>query len=802
VRKYFWLAFSFVICLGIEQPAQAAVTYVDAIGGFGGNTVRASNGSPDDFFATNSTSATDGRWNFRDAQGHLGIFESPNTGTGTVEEDAPELKTTATGLANGTYDVFVFFRSENDGTPADDWRVRAGFTSNPGANPLYGRTTAGGATAGSLALPPAITALEFTPGTQPNEDSPQLLFYANIGQFTVTDGTLSVFIDDLPSVNPNRLALRTWYEGIGYGVEAPVLEINSVTSGLASTAATWSNNQPPSAANNYNVLATHTVTVAEAFPGKKLAAKSGGTVNISATNVDFKRLTIEAGGALTESVVGDFILGAPTDPSVALGVLELQGDVALNVGAGETMVIGLAVHGTGNMDLNTGAGSIVRLADSELHEGVIRFNGTGSEFTLEWNRDFHHVEMNSTGANKFSFLQQGQVDNGIIVFNQPGTLAHATPVTSPLSRLIAFDELEVNAPITVEVSADYTAGANSERRLQVSQELRGAANITVVGSGTDPSSLAAGVGLHEFELGGSGEPAAGVDADPYSGQITAGGFVNMELRHSLPAARIVVNQNARFEMGHDELSTTNFTEFGEVQVNSGGTLEIGHEDNISAATGHAIGHLRLVNTDGRSGNLSLAAGSKTTVQVNGLGANQFDTVEAQGSITLGGLLEVWVNPANTTDNVITTYVPAVNDEFVIMSIVGSPVPTDFNDSGTVDSGDLTVWKESFNVDADGDADGDGDSDGADFLSWQQTVGATSGGGGTITGNFADVVAPAELAWPAGLDFTTVVVGNQVILRVTSAATAAAAAVPEPSAVLLAAAGGLGLVAVRRRRGAR
>jgi hypothetical protein len=50
---------------------------------------------------------------------------------------------------------------------------------------------------------------------------------------------------------------------------------------------------------------------------------------------------------------------------------------------------------------------------------------------------------------------------------------------------------------------------------------------------------------------------------------------------------------------------------------------------------------------------------------------------------------------------------------------------DFNQSGTVDGDDLTIWKTSFGPAADADADSDGDSEGSDFLVWQRQVGAVS-----------------------------------------------------------------------------
>jgi hypothetical protein len=88
--------------------------------------------------------------------------------------------------------------------------------------------------------------------------------------------------------------------------------------------------------------------------------------------------------------------------------------------------------------------------------------------------------------------------------------------------------------------------------------------------------------------------------------------------------------------------------------------------------------------------------------------------------------------------------------------VASGLPGDFDGNSVVNSADLEQWKGDFAANADSDADGDGDSDGADFLIWQQNVGAPGAG-------------------------------------------AAASAVPEPATIGLASVLGALLLARRRRR---
>lgn len=762
------------------------VTYVDAAGGAGGNTVRAANGSVDDWSHTGA--ANDNKWYFRSDQGSAGVYQSSDSNSYT--EDAPELLTTATGLANALYDVYVFFRSE---AGANDWKIRAGFTSNPGANPVYARTSAGGATAGSRALT-GVNALTWN-GSAPAEDDQQPLYYALIGQYNVTSSTLSVYIDDLPVTGATPLNTRTWYDGIGYALPTTTPEINSAMTGNAQTPATWNNNQSPVAGSNYNVLASHIVTVDSAFPGNRLVAKVGGTVNIAAP-VDVRYLKVETGGNVTVAGSGDLKIG-DENAAVTLGFFETDQDLTFNMNPGADFIMAMSLRGAGNITYNSnGAGSELILPDAQAFGGVTKFEGTGDGVRLVSNRGGGRIEMNSTGANALTYDTVGQISGGINIFNQPGTVAHAT--NNPGSRLINPSVLEANAAVTVDLSAPY---ATDERRLLFGDAIRGAGDITVNGTVSDPSNPnggSNGTTRNEFELGTTGEPT-NVAANTYSGTLTANNYVNVELRHSLPAAKIVVNNNALFDMGHQAVATTKTMQFGEVVVNSGGILEVGYEQSIAgSATGRQVGNLQLVKTDGRSGSLTLNAGASTVMQVNGKDAGQFDTIAAQGAITLGGTLEVVVNPLTSTstgDNPV--YAPTPGDVITLITAGGGggSLATDFNDNGTVDAADLATWKTAYGSTNLGDANNDGVTDGADFLAWQRDLGQSSGGG--LTGTFSSLVVtdPGNVMSGAGLAFQLNVTSSEVQLVVVAAS--AVAAVPEPAGLSLLAMGA-GLF-VRRRQ---
>jgi hypothetical protein len=78
------------------------------------------------------------------------------------------------------------------------------------------------------------------------------------------------------------------------------------------------------------------------------------------------------------------------------------------------------------------------------------------------------------------------------------------------------------------------------------------------------------------------------------------------------------------------------------------------------------------------------------------------------------LMEVFANAGAVTPNANPN--PTLSE--------GGPA-ADYDDDGDVDARDLAEWRRSFSIpDADASADADTDSDGADFLTWQRTLGGT------------------------------------------------------------------------------
>lgn len=177
----------------------------------------------------NASNPANGIWNYRDEGA------SPDSTFATIyeaaQEDAPELMVKInSGLTAGTmYDVYVVYWSD-----AGDWTIRAGFASNPGANPVFNRQGGDVGTAGTFAgnaiwaSPPVDNPNETVDDPSPfinltdlddpnNDPTRQDMFLGLVGTTTATaGGVIDVFVDDLGTDGAADSNQRTWLDGLAF----------------------------------------------------------------------------------------------------------------------------------------------------------------------------------------------------------------------------------------------------------------------------------------------------------------------------------------------------------------------------------------------------------------------------------------------------------------------------------------------------------------------------------------------------------------------------------------------------------
>lgn len=204
------LAISSAFLAFLGTSAHAAITYVDATDGTGGNT-RATGElqSNTTWVGPNAASGNETQWNKRlfgngvtTYQGWHAVTPSdPSTDT------LPELTTRITGLASNTYDIWVFFW---DSTGGNTWNISAGLAS--GALTTYSFDGQGNTTA-----PVDAETLSFTAPTILTRDGngARTLYGVKLGQATVSGGSdVEVFVGNTGGGSGNR----TWYDGVGFEV--------------------------------------------------------------------------------------------------------------------------------------------------------------------------------------------------------------------------------------------------------------------------------------------------------------------------------------------------------------------------------------------------------------------------------------------------------------------------------------------------------------------------------------------------------------------------------------------------------
>ena len=568
------------------------------------------------------------------------------------------------------------------------------------------------------------------------------------------------------------------------GTSTPTF-ISSVTSGLATAASTWSNNQPPAAGNDYHVLNGHNVMVSTPFPGDELRVTSGGIVQFGETAVHVPVLVVDAGGDVTETVSGDFALGDIM--ATTLGIMQVNQNLNFSMDTGADFFLDVRLLGTGDLNFNSnGAGSELYLSAAQQHEGTIRFNGTGDNVYIVENESFNVLEMNSTGANTIVYNPRAEIGGGTLIFNVPGKIDHAATSTSPQRRLHGTNVLVANAAVTVDLTKgfpDDSSQAEERRFLVGNGGIQGSADITVNGTAVDYSNGLA-ITHNEFEVGSTGDPAT-MSVSAYSGTISTNNFIDFEIRRHFPNARFVINNRGRLEMGNQAIVSNHSVQMGEVVVNNGGTLEIGFEQQLpDGGEGHHAYKLTLTSKGTRDGNLTLADGSMLRMQINGTATTDFDQIAAEGIVQLNGTLNVLVNPSASTGTN-PTWSPSIGQTFDIINIAAVTPNGDYDGNGMVGNEDYSLWRANFGTASTvADGNGNGAVDAADYVLWRDNVGSTGGTVGMITGTFDNVTVTDFDLVMGGMKFQVNYSPTRVQLQVVAAGAGAGSNVPEPSTVAL------------------
>ncbi len=191
--------YDFVVVGIIEEENETLglVTYIDA------DEINTKESDDSPFTPTGpdgNPGAADNQWHEYTGYGNAGsTYTAGDSGT----EDAPAIKTTISGLADGTYDVFAYFWCD----PDLDWGVRGGLTSSDLL--CFSKQSSQHAEASQFF------------GSVNVFDTDVQLYRVYIGRNQVSGGTsIDVYIDNYDSSFSGNVPTRTTYDGVGV---APVI---------------------------------------------------------------------------------------------------------------------------------------------------------------------------------------------------------------------------------------------------------------------------------------------------------------------------------------------------------------------------------------------------------------------------------------------------------------------------------------------------------------------------------------------------------------------------------------------------
>jgi hypothetical protein len=202
----------------LALPAHAAITYVDAQEGTGGNTYASDGGSLADTSwidsTSNSSDINNNDWMKRFG-GSPGWSEHNGgdaiQGLVSTTGGLGEITTEVGGLADGTYEVWVFFWNQVTSN-TQDWVIDAGLSS--GSTAAY--SDPGDPVAGTNStLPVNAATLDFSGSVSVvAAGGNQEMIGVNLGQVAVSGGSsLNVYVDKLTGTGSTT---RTIYDGVGY----------------------------------------------------------------------------------------------------------------------------------------------------------------------------------------------------------------------------------------------------------------------------------------------------------------------------------------------------------------------------------------------------------------------------------------------------------------------------------------------------------------------------------------------------------------------------------------------------------
>lgn len=165
--------------------------------------------------------ASDDLWDLRGFGNGVTVFSSNNSGGGE-SEDAPELRTTISGLTAGeSYDVFSYFWGVDGGL----WRGRTDLVAGNGSAPGYNTSHFNG----SSFSPMSWITNNVSGGDNPQtvftydaslltEEGNRALYEVSLGVAVAdSNGEIQIFVDDLANTSSGN---RTWYDGVGFQLNA------------------------------------------------------------------------------------------------------------------------------------------------------------------------------------------------------------------------------------------------------------------------------------------------------------------------------------------------------------------------------------------------------------------------------------------------------------------------------------------------------------------------------------------------------------------------------------------------------